>query len=260
MIDNFSWDTSRGQSDRRTTAEAVDGHDRLADGQESIYEDLAAALLVEIPLGAVWMVRTALAVGDPRRASRAAAAARRLAADNPGVASAAAAAAHARGLLDQDATVVVRASCGYRHSLARASAAEDAGVILTKDGDRERAVAQLEQALQIYSQTGADRDANRVRARLRDLGVRRRHPGAASHRPSCGWASLTETERKVAHLVAQWLTNREIADRLFLSPHTVDSHLRQIFRKLDIRSRRKLAPLLRQLDPLDGDWSMGRGC
>jgi DNA-binding CsgD family transcriptional regulator len=56
-----------------------------------------------------------------------------------------------------------------------------------------------------------------------------------------GWASLTRTERSVAGVVAQGATNREAAARLFLSPHTVDFHLRQIFRKLGIGSRVELA-------------------
>jgi DNA-binding CsgD family transcriptional regulator len=169
----------------------------------------------------------------------------------------AAAAAHARGLLERNPAVVVSAAADYQDPLAKASAAEDAGVAFAKAGDRDRAVLQLDQAQQLYAGACAVRDVNRVRARLRDLGVRRRDRSQVSSRPSCGWASLTETEQKVAHLVAQWLTNREVADRLFLSPHTVDSHLRQIFRKLEIRSRRELAPLLRHLGPFDGDGFSG---
>lgn len=57
------------------------------------------------------------------------------------------------------------------------------------------------------------------------------------HRPAFGWDSLTEAEHSVSELVADGLTNREVATRLFLSPHTVDSHLRHIFRKLEINSR-----------------------
>ncbi|MGZ0153602.1 LuxR C-terminal-related transcriptional regulator [Kribbella sp. WER1] len=56
-------------------------------------------------------------------------------------------------------------------------------------------------------------------------------------------ARLTDTERSVAELVAAGLTNRETAARLFISPHTVDYHLRHIFRKLDIASRVQLARL-----------------
>jgi DNA-binding CsgD family transcriptional regulator len=51
------------------------------------------------------------------------------------------------------------------------------------------------------------------------------------------WRSLTDTERTVAALVSEGLTNRQIADRMYLSPHTVSFHLRKIFRKLHVRSR-----------------------
>jgi DNA-binding CsgD family transcriptional regulator len=60
------------------------------------------------------------------------------------------------------------------------------------------------------------------------------------HRPVTGWASLTDTERGVAAVIAEGLTNREAAARLYLSRHTIDFHLRQIFRKLRIVSRVEL--------------------
>ncbi|MGW4640972.1 helix-turn-helix domain-containing protein [Sphaerisporangium sp. NPDC004334] len=56
-----------------------------------------------------------------------------------------------------------------------------------------------------------------------------------------GWDSLSETERAVAELIARGLTNRQAAARMFLSPHTVSTHLRRIFAKLDIASRAELA-------------------
>lgn len=55
--------------------------------------------------------------------------------------------------------------------------------------------------------------------------------------PRSGWHSLTEAELRVARLVAQGLSNRAVAAELFLSRHTVDSHLRHIFRKLEVNSR-----------------------
>jgi len=63
-------------------------------------------------------------------------------------------------------------------------------------------------------------------------------------RHTFGWDSLTEAELGIAQLVAGGLTNREVGARLFMSHHTVDAHLRQIFRKLDISSRVQLARLL----------------
>jgi DNA-binding CsgD family transcriptional regulator len=68
-------------------------------------------------------------------------------------------------------------------------------------------------------------------------GARRVTP---AERPVFGWNSLTESERSVADLVAEGLTNREVAARLFISPHTVDAHLRHIYRKLGIGSRVEL--------------------
>lgn len=69
---------------------------------------------------------------------------------------------------------------------------------------------------------------------------------AAKERPPAdgGWASLTERERAVALLAGHALTNQQIAHRLRISPHTVNFHLRQIFRKLSIDSRVSLARIV----------------
>jgi DNA-binding CsgD family transcriptional regulator len=65
--------------------------------------------------------------------------------------------------------------------------------------------------------------------------------GESADRPANGkkaWMTgLTDTERSVAALATQGLTNREVAERLFMSRHTVDSHLRSIYRKLGVNSR-----------------------
>jgi sigma-54 dependent transcriptional regulator, acetoin dehydrogenase operon transcriptional activator AcoR len=63
-------------------------------------------------------------------------------------------------------------------------------------------------------------------------------------RPSFGWDGLTPTEWSVAEQVATGLTNREAAEQLFLSPHTVGFHLRSIYRKLEISSRVELTRLV----------------
>jgi DNA-binding CsgD family transcriptional regulator len=68
----------------------------------------------------------------------------------------------------------------------------------------------------------------------------------AGDRPAHGWHNLTDQERSIARLVGLALTNRQIASRLFLSPHTVNYHLRRIFGKLGLTSRIQLAQLSRE--------------
>jgi DNA-binding CsgD family transcriptional regulator len=58
------------------------------------------------------------------------------------------------------------------------------------------------------------------------------------------WATLTTAERTLSALVAKGMTNRQVGERLFISRHTVDAHLRHIFRKLGINSRVGLAHLV----------------
>ena len=65
-------------------------------------------------------------------------------------------------------------------------------------------------------------------------------PAGPRRRSKTGLDSLTETERRVARLVREGLTNAEIAERLFISRRTVDTHLSHIFVKLGISSRREL--------------------
>jgi DNA-binding CsgD family transcriptional regulator len=68
--------------------------------------------------------------------------------------------------------------------------------------------------------------------------------GTASSGATFGWESLTDTERTVSDLVAQGLTNREAAELLFLSPHTIGFHLRSIYRKLSLGSRVELTRIV----------------
>ena len=60
-------------------------------------------------------------------------------------------------------------------------------------------------------------------------------------RPSGGWESLTPTERKVAELVAEGMSNPEIAERMFITRATVKTHLSHIYRKLEVTNRTQLA-------------------
>jgi DNA-binding CsgD family transcriptional regulator len=60
-------------------------------------------------------------------------------------------------------------------------------------------------------------------------------------RPSGGWEALTPTELRVVELVAEGLTNPQVAERMFISRATVKAHLGHIFHKLDVSSRSELA-------------------
>jgi DNA-binding CsgD family transcriptional regulator len=123
--------------------------------------------------------------------------------------------------------------------LEHALAAEEAGAALVAAG-RSDAAAPLEEALEIYQRLGAIRYAARVEARLRELGVRRGRRGSRN-RPRTGWESLTSTELRVVALVPRGLTNAEVAGRLYVSRHTVESHLSHVFSKLGLASRVQLA-------------------
>jgi DNA-binding CsgD family transcriptional regulator len=190
------------------------------------------------------LVRIAAAVGDRELAESAVADATRRAELSPGVASLAASAAHARGLLDRDPeklSEAVSLLTGSTRSLALAAAWEDLGLVRVQDGTNEPGIDALTRALVLFARAGATRDAARLRSRLRELGVRRRV--ATADKPVTGWAAMTKSELAVAQLVANGLTNREIAERLFVSPHTVNTHLRQVFAKLEVNSRVDLTRL-----------------
>ena len=89
---------------------------------------------------------------------------------------------------------------------------------------------------------GALADARRVGRRLRGLGVQRRI--VTHQRAKTGWASLTDAELTVVNLIAQGATNRSVAQRLHVTPHTVKAHLHNAFAKLGINSRAELSELM----------------
>jgi DNA-binding NarL/FixJ family response regulator len=108
------------------------------------------------------------------------------------------------------------------------------GEMLRRRGKRMEIRGTLSAALETFEATGAPAWAERARSELELSGVstRRRVPSSR--------LELTPQERNVARLVATGLTNREIADRLFVTLNTVETHLRHIFQKLDVTSRTQL--------------------
>jgi DNA-binding CsgD family transcriptional regulator len=193
----------------------------------------------------VFLVRMALRSGDRRLAARAVGAAEERASVNSTYPTAVASAQHARALLRDDEACLreaIQLMEGGERPLVRASAMEDLGRMVAPDRPGE-AVALLDEASQLYVGSGAEHHAARVRTRLRDLGVRRRRP-PASPGSQHGLAALTPGERAVVRLVAEGGTNRQVAQQLFLSPHTVNTHLRNSFSKLQVRSRVELTRLV----------------
>jgi DNA-binding CsgD family transcriptional regulator len=149
---------------------------------------------------------------------------------------------HCRALLTADPG---RAAELFREALAaheragrpfeRARTELALGELLRRTRRRSEARSHLRAALGRFEALGARLWAQRARAELRASGAtaRRRDPSTLDE--------LTAQEVQIARLVAEGHTNRDVAGRLFLSPRTIDFHLRNIFRKLAITSRTELA-------------------
>jgi DNA-binding CsgD family transcriptional regulator len=215
-------------------------------------QDERHSILPRFPIGIdddVQLVRIAVAVCDDELAVQAAEAASLRSQLNPSLPTLEAVASHSRGLVDQSQNDLAKAVTLYDKGprpLALASALEDLGVVTVESGATGEGVDALTHALSLYAGAGATWDAGRVRQRLRRLGIRRRLVSA--QRPEQGWSAMTDSETAVARLVAEGLTNREVAERLFISPHTVSGHLRNIFTKLGVRSRVDLARIAAGLE------------
>jgi DNA-binding CsgD family transcriptional regulator len=224
--------------------EAASGPAAAMEVAGPIYRELPGrrSVLIGEPAAPAWLARTALAAGEPQRAADVAWIADEIARLNPVLKIAATAAAHCRGIVSRDPARLAQAAAEHPDPWARASAAEDLATLLAADGDQAGSIRQLDQAAGGYGQASATRDVARVRRRLRRLGVRRRH-WASGGGPGTGWDSLTETERAITALVSEGLSNQQVAEQMYLSVHTVAAHLRQIFRKLGIRSRVELTRL-----------------
>jgi DNA-binding CsgD family transcriptional regulator len=189
----------------------------------------------------IHLARIALATDDRELALAAADEAERRARGNPGVASIAGTDAQVRGMIEDDVEMLCDAVTHFERSprpLALASALEEAGAALVRRDSRDDAVSHLGRALEIYAGIGAASDETRVRGRLRKLGVRRRL--VSQKRAKTGWDALTRSELAVVSLVASGLTNRQVAAQLYLSHHTVGTHLRHAYAKLGVNSRVEL--------------------
>ena len=187
------------------------------------------------------LTRLALATGDTGLAQAAADAARQEALAEP-LAWKQAAADHCRGLVQGDAQALLAAADyarAARRPLEYGQAMENAAVLAAARGDETLARNRATAAVREYARLGAHWDMSRATTRLAAHGVRRVQR-ASRERPASGWEALTPTEVKVAHLVAQGLSNPDIAAGLFLSRYTVQTHVSHILAKLAVRSRTEI--------------------
>ncbi|PRC42636.1 LuxR family transcriptional regulator, partial [Mycobacterium sp. ITM-2017-0098] len=115
----------------------------------------------------------------------------------------------------------------------RLSTPYDAALTLTDSGD----AAGTRRALDLLDRLGADAVAGKVRSDLRATGASA-VPGPRRASTQSNPAGLTTRQVEVLRLLADGLTNAELADRLFLSVKTVDHHVSAILAKLDVTKRR----------------------
>jgi DNA-binding CsgD family transcriptional regulator len=127
---------------------------------------------------------------------------------------------------------------GVGPRLERTAGLVELGAALRRSGLRREAREPLHAAFAAAVEGGATALAERARAELAAAGSRPRRPVLT------GADALTSSERRVARMAAEGMTNREIAETLFVTIKTVEWHLRHTFRKLEVDGRRQLAAAL----------------
>lgn len=137
-------------------------------------------------------------------------------------------------LLDEAVTVLQDSPARLEH----AKALTELGAALRRAGQRTQARPPLRQALDLAARCGANPVAERARTELVAAGGRPRNITIT------GPDALTPSERRIADLAASGATNRQIAQRLYVTPKTVEVHLSAVYRKLSITTRTQLSTAL----------------
>ncbi len=146
-------------------------------------------------------------------------------------------------LLEEAADVLEASPAG----LERARTLVDVGAARRRAGQVLEARAPLRLGLDLAERCGASVLADRARYELRAAGLRPRRNAVS------GVRSLTPSERRVAKLVAEGMSNREAAQALFVTVKTIEAHLASTYRKLGIHSRRELSKALRPRETNEAD-------
>ncbi|NUQ99865.1 MAG: helix-turn-helix transcriptional regulator, partial [Streptomyces sp.] len=189
-------------------------------------------LLLTEPGAAAWFVRFSRRAGDPALADTALKAVEKLAADNPDAPDIRLAAVYARSLYECDPEGIALVAADHGDAWTRACAAEDLTALLD---ERQVAPGDVPQVSSPRPGPWTTRD-HVGRMTLVDATAHQRQPA-----PAGDAQALTDMEHTIADFVARGLTNRQVAQRVHLSPHTVNYYLRRIYGKLGIRSRVALA-------------------
>lgn len=182
-------------------------------------------LLLEQPSAAAWFVRIALCIEDGRMAQAALRAVEDLAKDNPDITVLDIASRHARSLHARDIKGVAQVMAQYTDPCAKGCASEDLSELIA-----DLAPQQGTQSIPEFPERETQTDI--------ESSVNAPHPGTSF--TDTDQEVLGETENTIAKLVANGLTDREIAKEVFLSAHTVNYYLRRIYGKLGINSRIEL--------------------
>ncbi|MGW3147556.1 AAA family ATPase [Streptomyces sp. NPDC001177] len=140
-------------------------------------------------------------------------------------------------LLGEAVALLETTNC--RHAYAQALL--DCGALLVRQGAPDAARTHLQQALKVAQRCGATAIVREAEDELRDSGYR---PAAQGTQGAQGAGALTRAELRVARLAAEGMTNRAIAEELFVELRTVELHLSRAYRKLGITGRAGLADAL----------------
>lgn len=194
---------------------------RQADATRAVERAERWAACVQLPLAAAWSTRAAAALN--------------LAAGDSGLAA-------AQALASADAIDHVGAPVESARSRILA------GRALAHAGQHERAITELERAAAELDACGAHRYRDEAERELGKLGHRTYRRTRRGSGDGVGIDALSERELQVARLVVKRKTNPQIAAELFLSKKTVETHLHNIFRKIDIASRVELARMVERAD------------
>jgi ATP/maltotriose-dependent transcriptional regulator MalT len=204
------------------------------------------------------LTRAALDCGDPEQARRAVASADAMAEAMEPLRLPRAWAHRAATLMamhDGDASSAAEHALAAAAGMGQVGAVVDeaisravAGRALAEAGERKRAVEQLEAAAKAFDACGAVARRDAADRELGKLGRRVHRRTRRGKTDGTGIELLTERELEVARLVVDRKTNAEIAAELFLSPKTVETHIRHLFQKLEVSSRVEVARVVERAE------------